>query len=150
LPNAQDPPVKLPFWQTPLFCFSILAFLVILPSFFRANRLAALQSVMDRIIFIFSGLLGLLLLFMWFGTDHQSFANNLNLVWAMPINLLTAFSLNRPRKWLKTYLRYHSLLLLVLMILVLLQPGIINIGLYPFIVVLSFRSWMLSKDEKKC
>ena len=150
LPNAQDPPVKLPFWQTPLFCFSILAFLVILPSFFRANRLAALQSVMDRIIFIFSGLLGLLLLFMWFGTDHQSFANNLNLVWAMPINLLTAFSLNRPRKWLKTYLKYHSLLLLVLMILVLLQPGIINIGLYPFIVVLSFRSWMLSKDEKKC
>ena len=150
LPNAQDPPVKLPFWQTPLFCFSILAFLVILPSFFRSTGMVLFQAIMDRIIFVFSGLLGLLLLFMWFGTDHQSFANNLNLVWAMPINLLTAFSLNRPRKWLKTYLRYHSLLLLVLMILVLLQPGIINIGLYPFIVVLSFRSWMLSKDEKKC
>lgn len=148
LPNAQDLPVKLPFWQTPLFFFAILAFLVLLPSFFRSNALASYQSVMDRIIFVLSGLLGLLLLFMWFGTDHQSFANNINLVWAMPFNLLLAFSFNGPWKWLKTYLRFYSLLLLVLMIPVLLHPGIINFGLYPLILVLSFRSWMLSKDEK--
>jgi hypothetical protein len=150
LPNAQEPPVKLPFWQTPLFFFSLLAFLVVLPSFFKSNALASFQSVMDRIIFVLSGLLGLLLLFMWFGTDHQSFANNINLVWAMPINLLIAFSLSKLRKWLKTYLMFYSLLLLVLMIPALLHPGIINFGLYPLIVVLSFRSWMLSKDEKKC
>jgi len=150
LPNAQEPPVKLPFWQTPLFFFSFLAFLVVLPSFFKSNRLASFQSVMDRIIFVLSGLLGLLLVFMWFGTDHQSFANNLNLVWAMPFNLLAAFALNRPGKLLKTYFKYYSLLLLVLMIPVLLQPGIINIGLYPLMLVLSFRSWMLSRDEKKC
>jgi hypothetical protein len=150
LPNAQDLPIKLPFWQTPLFFFSFLSFLVILPSFFRSNEMVSFQSVMDRIIFVLSGLLGLLLLFMWFRTDHQSFANNINLIWAMPINLLVAFSLNRTRKWLKTYLRFYSFLLLFLMIPVLLQPGIINVGLYPLILVFSFRSWMLSKDEKKC
>ncbi|MFM2231895.1 MAG: hypothetical protein RJB31_596 [Bacteroidota bacterium] len=148
LPNAQALPIKLPFWQTPLFFFSFLAFLVILPSFLRSKGMVSFQSIMDRIIFILSGLLGLVLLFMWFGTDHQSFANNINLVWAMPINLLVAFSLNRPRKWLKKYLRYYSLLLLLLMIPVLLHPGIINIGLCPLILVLSFRSWMLSKDKK--
>jgi len=148
--NSQDLPVKLPFWQTPVFFFSLLAFLVILPSFFRSNGMGSFQSVMDRIIFVLSGLLGLILVFMWFGTDHQSFANNLNLVWAMPINLLVTFRPSRPPKWLKTYLRYYSLLLLVLIIPVLLQPGIINLGLYPLIVVLSFRSWMLSRDEKKC
>ena len=148
LPNAQDPPLKLPFWQTPLFFFSLLGFLVILPLFFRSNGMASFQSIMDRIIFVLSGFLGLLLLFMWFGTDHQSFANNTNLVWAMPLNLLVAFSLNQPKKWLKLYLRYYSLLLLVLMIPVLLHPGIINLGLYPLILVLSFRSWMLGKNEK--
>lgn len=150
LPNAQALPVKLPFWQTPLFFFSLLAFLVILPSFFRSSGMVSFQSVMDRIIFVLSGLLGLVLLFMWFGTDHQSFANNINLVWSMPINLLVAFSLNKPQKWLKAYLRYYSLLLLLLMIPVLLHSGIVNLGLYPLILVLSFRSWMLSKDEKKC
>jgi len=150
LPNAQEPPIKLPFWQNPLFFFSFLTFLVILPSFFRSKGMVSFQSIMDRIIFVLSGLLGLLLLFMWFGTDHQSFANNINLVWAMPINLLVAFNLNGPRKWLKKYLRYYSLLLLLLMIAVLLHPGIINVGLCPLILVLSFRSWMLSKDEKKC
>lgn len=105
---------------------------------------------MDRIIFILSGLLGLLLLFMWFGTDHQSFAYNINLVWAMPVNLLVAFNLNRPQKWMKKYLKYHSLLLLLLMIPALLQSGIVNLALYPIILMLSFRSWMLSRDEKKC
>jgi hypothetical protein len=150
LPNAQEPPIKLPFWQNPLFFFSFLTFLVILPSFFRSKGMVSFQSIMDRIIFVLSGLLGLLLLFMWFGTDHQSFAYNINLFWAMPINLLVAFNLNGPRKWLKKYLRFYSLLLLLLMIAVLLHPGIINVGLYPFILVLSFRSWMLSKDEKKC
>ena len=150
LPNAQELPIKLPFWQTPLFFFSFLAFLVILPSFFRSKGMVSFQSIMDRIIFVLSGLLGLVLLFMWFGTDHQSFANNINLVWAMPINLLVAFSLIRHRKWLKKYLRYYGLLLLLLMIPVLLHPGIINVGLCPLILVLSFRSWMLSKDEKKC
>jgi hypothetical protein len=150
LPNTQDLPIKLPFWQTPLFFFSLLALLVILPSFLRSKTMGSFQSIMDRIIFVLSGLLGLLLLFMWFGTDHQSFANNLNLVWAMPINLLVAFSLNRSRKWLKTYLRYYSFLLLLMIIPVLLQPGIINTGLFPLILALSFRSWVLSRDEKKC
>jgi len=150
LPNTQDLPIKLPFWQTPLFFFSFLALLVILPSFLRSKAMGSFQSIMDRIIFVLSGLLGLLLLFMWFGTDHQSFANNLNLVWAMPINLLVAFSLNKSRKWLKTYLRYYSFLLLLMIIPVLLQPGIINTGLFPLILALSFRSWVLSRDEKKC
>ena len=148
LPNAQDIPVKLPFWQTPLFFFSFLAFGVILPSFFRSNGMVSFQSIMDRIIFMLSGLLGLVLLFMWFGADHQSFANKIYLVWAMPFNMMVAFSLNRPRKWLKTYLRYYSMLLLLLMIPALLHSGIINVGLYPLILVLSFRSWMLGKHEK--
>jgi hypothetical protein len=112
--------------------------------------MVSFQSIMDRVIFVVSGLLGLVLLFTWFGTDHQSFANNINLLWAMPINLLVAFGLNRPQQWLKKYLRYYSLLLLVLMVAVLLHPGIINLGWYPLILVLSFRSWMLSRDEKKC
>ena len=150
LPNAQALPLKMPFWQTPLFFFSILAFLVILPSFFRSSGMVSFQSIMDRIIFVLSGLLGLLLLFMWFGTDHQSFSKNINLVWAMPVNLLVAFSLSRSQKWLKVYLRYYSLLLLLLMIPVLLHSGLINFTLYPLILVLSFRSWMLSRDEKKC
>ena len=150
LPNAQALPLKMPFWQTPLFFFSILAFLVILPSFFRSSGLVSFQSIMDRIIFVLSGLLGLLLLFMWFGTDHQSFSKNINLVWAMPVNLLVALRLSRSQKWLKVYLRYYSLLLLLLMIPVLLHSGLINFTLYPLILVLSFRSWMLSRDEKKC
>jgi len=40
-------------------------------------------------LFIIS-ILGFLLLFMWFGTDHQTAANNYNLLWANPIILIFA------------------------------------------------------------
>lgn len=148
LPNAQPIPMKLPFWQNPLFFFSLISFLVIFPSFFSSSKLKGFQSVMDRIIFLSTGLLGLMLLFMWFGTDHQSFSNNLNLVWAMPLNLFAVFFLNRPGKWTKLYFKGYALLLLLLIIPVVLQHGIINGALYPLILVLSNRAWMLGRIEK--
>ena len=33
------------------------------------------------------GILGILLMFMWFGTDHQATKNNFNLLWASPLHL---------------------------------------------------------------
>ena len=33
------------------------------------------------------GILGILLMFMWFGTDHQATKNNFNLLWASPLQL---------------------------------------------------------------
>ena len=53
----------------------------------------------DRILFIIAGLLGLALLFMWFGTDHYCTAWNLHLLWASPLLLLIAIRLQRSPRW---------------------------------------------------
>ncbi|WP_226389546.1 lipoprotein N-acyltransferase Lnb domain-containing protein [Penaeicola halotolerans] len=52
------------------------------------------------------GLLGLLVAFLWFGTDHQATAGNWNILWAMPTHLLLAVALirNKPLAWLSKYL----------------------------------------------
>ena len=53
----------------------------------------------DRLLFIVAGLLGLFLLFMWFGTEHYCTQWNLNILWASPLLLLIAIRLERSPRW---------------------------------------------------
>ena len=49
------------------------------------------------------GLLGLFMLFMWFGTDHQNCANNINLLWALPTHLIFAFLIPKQNALIKKW-----------------------------------------------
>ncbi len=53
----------------------------------------------DRALFVLVGLVGLFLLFMWFGTDHYCTKWNLNILWASPLLILIAIRLERSPKW---------------------------------------------------
>lgn len=48
-------------------------------------------SLLSSVILLLSALLGILMLFMWLGTDHQGCAYNYNVLWALPTNLLYVF-----------------------------------------------------------
>lgn len=50
-----------------------------------------LKKVLFTTIMLLSGLLGVLLLIMWFATDHQACADNFNLLWLLPTNIYFAF-----------------------------------------------------------
>ena len=54
--------------------------------------------VIDRILFVITGLLGTLFLVMWLFTDHLAAHINLNMFWAFPLNLVAVFFLKNP-KW---------------------------------------------------
>lgn len=146
LKDAQPSPSRLDFWFTPMFFFSLFALLVVFPAFSKEKCFRKYQMIMDRLLFIATGLLGCLLLFMWFGTDHQSFRNNLSIVWAMPINLLVGFILPSNKGWFKNYLKVFSLLLFILLIFNIFSICYINIALYPIIAALSFRSWVIGRS----
>ena len=53
----------------------------------------------DRVLFVLAGVVGLFLLFMWFGTDHYCTQWNLNILWASPLLLLIAIRLERSPRW---------------------------------------------------
>jgi hypothetical protein len=146
LADAQPPVEATPFWQTPLFGLSILTGFLLIPSFFNQTWL---QNLSDNILFILTGFLGSILLFMWVGTDHQSFSKNLNLLWAMPINLILAFQQNKKAVFVRKYLGVYSLLILILMAIAIIYNGVINYSLYPLLALLSYRSWTLSRADKK-
>lgn len=87
---------------------------------FFVRPLRVLKPALAFLHLLVSGLLGFMLLFMWLGTDHQSSANNYNLLWALPFNLPFAFSIFKPRKWHKQY----SLIAIALLILALMVHAI--------------------------
>jgi hypothetical protein len=64
------------------------------------KKLRMLGNVMSRLLLFVSGLLGCLMLVMWFATDHQGCSNNFNVLWALPLNVIVAFmSFRRKDKY---------------------------------------------------
>lgn len=58
-------------------------------------RLNFVAEMISNFMLVLTGLLGVLILIMWFATDHQTCAQNFNLLWALPTNLLFLFRKKR-------------------------------------------------------
>lgn len=147
LEDGQEVSTRTPLWKLPLFLILCFSFFWIAMGFAK-DRLTAYQKSVDRFVFMLTGMLGILLLFMWFGTDHQNCSKNINLIWAISFNVIIPFVLKSSNKWVFTYLKVYSLLLLLLFLVAILNSGWLNMALYPLIVAISYRSWMLAQAGK--
>lgn len=65
--------------------------LILLVAGIFVPQLRLLGAFLSNFMLVMSALLGILILVMWFGTDHQTCANNYNLLWALPTNLMFVF-----------------------------------------------------------
>jgi len=79
----------------PLLVTILLAILTVAGLSIR--KLRVLGRIMSVSLLLVTGLLGCMILVMWFGTDHQCCANNFNLLWCLPTNLILAFSKPKGR-----------------------------------------------------
>jgi len=62
-----------------------------------APNMQMLGRIMSGFILFITGLLGVLMLVMWLGTDHQGCQNNFNVLWALPTNVFIAFAVKRNK-----------------------------------------------------
>ena len=74
------------FLLSPLFIFGLIGLLIIFITYKDYKRKSR-SRFLDTFLFIFTGLIGLFLVFLWFATDHTATANNYNLLWAFPISI---------------------------------------------------------------
>lgn len=145
--DMQIVPTPQPFYLTPLFIISFCSLLLLLFSF-RSKKSPAALNISDQVLFIVTGLLGVFLLFMWFGTDHESFSKNINIIWAFPLNIFFAFKLKALKDWMKKLFKICSILILILIAVSLSFLGMINVALYPLMLLMSYRYWILSKNNE--
>lgn len=103
----------------------------------------------DSLLLYITGLLGVLLLIMWFATDHIMCSNNFNLLWALPTNLAAGFiAWKKPEKCR----RYFSICFTVTALLLLgwfWLPQQLNISLIPFVLFLLIRYFKMSDFYSK-
>ncbi|MGB2315717.1 MAG: DUF4105 domain-containing protein [Flavobacteriaceae bacterium] len=143
--NGQQLNVKHSFWSSPLFIFSILSFLILLVTHknYKNNTRA---KWLDISIFSVTGLTGVLLLLLWFATDHTATAYNYNLLWAFAFNLLFIPTLLKKRVK-KRFVGYLKFLILMMFLMALhWSTGVqsFNISLIPVWIAILLRYTFLS------
>jgi hypothetical protein len=113
--------------------------LVILFVTFLDHRKGRRSRIFDGILFITTGLTGVILLLLWFATDHTATANNFNILWAFAPNLLFAFILQRRPRVSFWYLFTLLLLLDVLVALWIFQVQVFHMAMVPILAGLYVR-----------
>lgn len=135
-------------WLPPtVLAFSVILGLVVLLSFNRSIPATYILKTADRLLFIVTGAIGLLLVFMWTGTDHISCRDNLNLAWALPTHLIAAFRLRSGTRLSKAYLMATAGLSAVLLATWPFLPQALNPGLLPVVLWMGWRSLRIAHDK---
>lgn len=126
----------------PFFLFLCLLVIVAFLSFSKNSFIQKSLTSFDGFLFFIVGLLGILIVFMWFGTDHIMCRNNFNLLWAWPTNVVAAFYIHSQKKWVKIYFVIYSIFLTILILISGLLPQHLNPALIPVLTILIFRCWI--------
>jgi hypothetical protein len=105
------------------------------------NKIAtAFLKVFDFLLFFLTGALGILLLFMWFGTDHAMCKSNYNLLWALPTHFAAAFFIFSKKSWVKKYFLITAVGLMLLVAAWFFLPQQLNVSLLVICLLVLYRS----------
>lgn len=129
---------KMWFWGISL----LLIFLSFLPAMHKP------LMYVDVLLFLVLGLLGCLMLFMWFGTEHQVCTWNRNLLWAFPLHLVFAFLIPRQSEMASAYARYASWLIVLSLFYNLFAIQKFSAEFIPIIILIMFRLNHYAKKVK--
>jgi len=131
---------------TPMVVFGILALIFVLFHFYFKSKSRKLPFAFDLSLFFVTGLLGIILLLMWFATDHSMTKNNYNLLWAFPLHTYAAFKIRSANKSIKKYWLMTCIILLFLLASWIFLPQQMNPAFIPLVLLLLFRSWIIYKS----
>ncbi|HEX5151357.1 MAG TPA: DUF4105 domain-containing protein [Parafilimonas sp.] len=133
----------------PLIILTIISMVVFIISRSKAAWAKVLTSFVDALLLYVTGLIGILLLFMWFGTDHTVCENNFNLAWTLPFNLPVAFFLTKKPGWLSNYFFIAVVITAVLLAAWFWLPQQMNIALLPVVILLLNRYVNLANKYRR-
>lgn len=125
---------------TPGIFFITLLVIVVGLSMINNKAAESFLTRLDGLLFFLTGCLGLILLFMWFGTDHSMTKNNLNLLWAWPTHAIAAFFTGRRSGLMKKYWLVSAAGSVCTLASWYFLPQQLNQSLIPFVLILLYRA----------
>lgn len=141
-----DRPVSSSFFTSPLFVLGILGLIILFITYkdYKAKK----QTVwLDVTIFSITGFVGIVILWLWFATDHKATHQNYNLLWAFALNIFMISQFLKPKikKWFIKYLKLLVILLCLLALHWFMGVQVFALGLIPLLVALFIRYIYLIK-----
>ena len=135
---------------SPMFILFFISILIILITFrdFKSNKQT---KVLDILLISITSMIGLLISYLWFISDHSAASQNYNILWASPLNILLFIDLfaSKKRNWILGYLKFIFLMLLLMISHWILSVQTFNITLFSFIFALLIRYLFLIYNHKK-
>jgi len=125
---------------SPLMVFGIIAAFILFITYSDYKKQTR-SKWLDVTLFSITGMIGVLVLLLWFATDHTATAYNYNLLWAFPLNLLIVAQLlkNEVKNWVKRYLKLLIIMLALLTLHWVMGTQVFAIGLLPLLMALAVR-----------
>ena len=135
---------------SPLAILSLVAFAILFVTF-RDHKKNKRSKWLDVSLFAVTGFIGLVLLLLWFATDHTATADNYNLLWAFATNLLFIPSILKTRltnRGIK-YIVFLVILLALMMLHWITGVQSFAIGLIPLLIAICVRYLFLIRHFNK-
>ncbi|GAF02386.1 lipoprotein N-acyltransferase Lnb domain-containing protein [Saccharicrinis fermentans] len=132
-------------FYTPMFICSVILLVVLVLSFVLNSNILV---YLDRFLFFITGLVGILVAYLWFVTDHSVPANNLNILWALPTFVYLAFS-KFNSKFSKILIYIHLVCLCVFLLGWKFIPQAFPMATIPMALLLVFRLYLKRNRNTK-
>ena len=131
-------------WYNPFFVFSLLLLITIVVTF-RDQKRNIRSKWLDFTLFFGTGVLGIIICFLWFFTDHYTAPNNFNLLWAFVLNFFVAFILLKSRipSWTSKYLLFYLFLLFGAIITSFIGLQQFSNAVFPIMAMLFLRTFYI-------
>lgn len=135
-----------PSFFNPFLVFSLTLLLGIFITYKDVKR-GQRTKWLDFLLFFFTGIIGVLITFLWFFTDHSTTPNNFNFLWGFAPNIIVAFYIvkENPKLWVKTYIKTLLVLFLIIPIIWIGKIQLLPLAILPFILLLGIRFFFLNK-----
>ncbi|WP_282126533.1 DUF4105 domain-containing protein [Marinifilum flexuosum] len=135
-------------YKRPSFIFGVLSLIFLLISI-RSLKSKRNYFIIDHILFGVTGLVGWVIIFLWFFTDHQATGPNWNIIWALPFYFPVAnILLSMKNKASYFFFFASSLLLLIVLSAWSIIPQSLPNEILPIVALLFIRSIYIVKKLK--
>ncbi|MFW5758547.1 MAG: DUF4105 domain-containing protein, partial [Bacteroidota bacterium] len=129
---------------TPVKVFWALFIVSLLTIWFKKFRI-----YFDLTYFTLIAITGLLVIFLWFFTDHVATKTNLNILWTLPTHLyfIWAYYFSSERYAVKLYFKLVSALSFLIVVFWNFIPQDYNNAFIPLVIIITYRSFLLGFPE---
>ncbi len=145
--EANERSYSFPWANIILWAVFLLAILITFREF-KSNKNAEKRSWLDIFLFGYAGFVGMLIMFLWFGTDHTTTPNNWNLLWAWPLHIVISVLLLFRKKpaWLTAYLAICTGVLMITLLGWAFWPQRLHTATIAMVLTLAVRGgWFVYK-----